>query len=386
MTHLLTHAFLSYSHSNAPFVYRLAADIEKQGLSVWFDRYLEAGNASKQIDRAIDSAYALVTVQSAAALKSEYVRGEWSRAIHQKKIVIPLLLEKITLPAGISDFEMVNFAEADYHVARSRLIELLEQAAQDPVHLNNRLPLQPITLELPEDTSMRFVPVPAGSFLAGEHRTSVPTSAYYIGETPVTVKQFHLFEQSNEYDNKNYWPKRGWGQRVSGPTLSILSQEFRNDNNPQVMVSWYDAVAYAKWLSQVTGYYIRLPNELEWEKAARGTDGRPYPWGLEPPTPLFCNINEYIGHTSPVTAHPAGKSPYGVLDLIGNVQEWCRNRADQDPYQPSDPQKEIENGSIRSLRSCSWLAAPEEAECFHRQMAFPSIKNNLIGFRVAIAT
>ena len=99
-----------------------------------------------------------------------------------------------------------------------------------------------------------------------------------------------------------------------------------------VLVNWDDAVTYSRWLAEIAGKPYRLPSEAEWEKGARGTDGRIYPWGNEWDAKR-CNSSEGTkGGTTPVDAYPNGASPYGLLDMTGNVWEWCSTIWDEKPY------------------------------------------------------
>ena len=95
------------------------------------------------------------------------------------------------------------------------------------------------------------------------------------------------------------------------------------ENHPVVYVSWQDAVAFCRWLSEASVKAIRLPTEAEWEKAARGADGRIWPWGNQQPTEKLCNFDMKVRDTTLVRAAiPTGASPYGALDMAGNVWEW----------------------------------------------------------------
>ncbi len=97
-------------------------------------------------------------------------------------------------------------------------------------------------------------------------------------------------------------------------------------DHPVTQVSWDDAVAYCEWLSRTTGRSYRLPTRAEWEKAARGSDGRSYPWGNWPPNNQLCNFDHNVDDTTPVGRYPNGVSPYGCWDMAGNVWEWTGDK------------------------------------------------------------
>jgi len=163
-----------------------------------------------------------------------------------------------------------------------------------------------------------------------------------------------------------------------------------------VNVSWHDARAYCQWLSEATGKSYRLPNEAEWEKAARGTDGRIYPWGDEW-DPQRCNTVECSGQqdTSPVTAYPQGASPYGLLDVIGNVWEGTRSlwgkRLRQPefkyPYDSTDGRENLDAASDvrRVLRGVSFFNDRRVARCAARYRYSPYNRYVSVGFRVALS-
>lgn len=145
------------------------------------------------------------------------------------------------------------------------------------------------------------------SWLSGEvPRQVVDLPAYAIDRCPVTNREYHRFCSETGYPPRMHWP----GGRPPGEIL----------DHPVTFVNLMDAQAYADWAGK------RLPSEAEWEKAARGPDGLMYPWGNEF-NPDACRWNVAPGErgpkTAPVTTHPSGASPYGVLDMVGNVGEWC---------------------------------------------------------------
>jgi len=163
--------------------------------------------------------------------------------------------------------------------------------------------------------------IPAGEFGMGSEKGGenekpvhrLHLDDYEISKYPVTNAQYHRFVQA-----ANYQSPRHWGGDAPAPWMA---------NHPVAYVNWYDAVAYCKWLSEETGKQFQLPSEVEWEKAARGIDDqREYPWGDEF-DPRKANTAEERGdwQITPVGMYPLGASPYGVLDLSGNLWEWTRS-------------------------------------------------------------
>lgn len=116
------------------------------------------------------------------------------------------------------------------------------------------------------------------------------------------------------------------------------------ENYPAAELSWHGALAYCRWRGK------RLPSEAEWEKAARGTDGRRYPWGNQPPTSELAFFGGFFGETVPVGRYPKGASPYGVLDMAGQVWEWTRSLYRKYPYQSRDGREKLKADGARVAR------------------------------------
>jgi formylglycine-generating enzyme required for sulfatase activity len=227
------------------------------------------------------------------------------------------------------------------------------------------------------DQVLEFVEIPAGSFLMGsrdddplaaddeqpQHELTLDT--YWIGQTEVTNAQFRPFVAGDGYDNRDYWTEAGWQWKEEE---GIVQPRFWDDtewngaDQPVVGVSWFEAVAYARWVSAQTGQELRLPTEAEWEKAARGPERLIYPWG-DGWREGYANTKEAgIGTTTPVGSYPDGASPYGVLDMAGNVWEWTATKWLKDyPYSLEDEWNDayLADYSARALRGCSYACSQQ---------------------------
>jgi len=178
-----------------------------------------------------------------------------------------------------------------------------------------------------EKDGKEMVRDPEGEFLYGKEGQKHWFPEFWIDKTPVTNGEFARFVAASGY--KTTAERTGFGCANTGDKWEDLEgADWRHTGGPQtdirtkadhpvVQVSWEDAAMYAEWAGK------RLPTEEEWEKAARGTDGRKYPWGDQIPTKDACNFNKNEGGTTPVGKYsPQGDSPYGCVDMSGNVWEW----------------------------------------------------------------
>jgi formylglycine-generating enzyme required for sulfatase activity len=273
--------------------------------------------------------------------------------------------------------------------------------------------------------SYLFCEIPAGKFLMGskegeksaygdetpQHEYTIP-QAYYLARYPVTNAQFEAFVNDPEgYRKKDWWTTAGWDWRKSQKrdTPPKFGGVFDLPTHPVVNVSWYEAHAFARWLSdrlEAAGFQLsiwrdgkikevrlekgkwqaRLPSEVEWEKAARGVDGLRYPWGDEPDPNRANYVDSGIGATSAVGCFPQGKSPYGLLDMSGNVWEWCATRwtENYENYQKTesnDPQGDFP----RVVRGGAFLNDDRGARCAFRGRSNPHDSSRDQGFRVVVS-
>ena len=161
----------------------------------------------------------------------------------------------------------------------------------------------------------------------------------------------------------------------------------KQPNRPRETVDWYEALAFTRWLSAQLGYTITLPTEQQWEKAARGTDGREYPWGVGFKTG-DANVNDTsagddsLQQTTAVGLYSHRASPYQVMDMVGNVWEWCLNKYDQPEYTAPD-----RSGQSRVLRGGSWYSSPGyHAHNSGRYGPYPDNRSGRDGFRVVCSS
>jgi formylglycine-generating enzyme required for sulfatase activity len=227
------------------------------------------------------------------------------------------------------------------------------------------------------DIGLAMVSVPGGEFIMGsgggpgressvcalhgaarlvereQPQRNVHLDAFCIGRYPVTVQQFDAFLHATG--------------RVAATRVSLPAGQL-NAWLPAVHVPRDEADLFCRWLTMETQIPFRLPTEAEWEKAARGTDGRTYPWGEDAPPGSFCNCAHALGGPSDVRAYPSGASPWGCMDMAGNVWEWCADWYSPDYYvrapgrNPGGPP----SGWHRVIRGGCFSSHPREVRCAAR--------------------
>jgi serine/threonine-protein kinase len=234
------------------------------------------------------------------------------------------------------------------------------------------------------------VTIPAGEFVMGSeampsHGAVLPSempqhemfvAEFRIAQTPVTNVEYTEFVQATKHPAPSHW--------FEGDVPHGLAR------HPVTHVDWYDAQAFCAWAG------VRLPTEAEWEKAARGVDGRCYPWGNARPDATRLNYRRNVKRTTttPVDQYPAGASPYGVLDMAGNVWEWASSvyapypyRVDESasPEQGRYGREDASSPKQRVLRGGSFASQRASyVRCAMRSLSYPTRRREHIGFRVAL--
>ncbi|UCC89565.1 MAG: SUMF1/EgtB/PvdO family nonheme iron enzyme [Anaerolineales bacterium] len=225
-----------------------------------------------------------------------------------------------------------------------------------------------------------------------QHRLRV--SDFHMMRYPVTNAEYQLFVEATSHRPPLFWSEGHFPAQKA--------------DHPVVGVSFHDAAAFCRWAADVTGLPVRLPTEPEWEKAARGSDGRLYPWGSEWGAGLCNSGEEKLAATVSVSHYsPQGDSFYGIADLAGNAQEWCASLFGTYPYDPTDgrevmvynPQDQSlmpklhETGCVANpqqieagldklvVRGGSWRQGRHQSRCAYRSWAAPMHRSDDNGFR-----
>jgi serine/threonine protein kinase/formylglycine-generating enzyme required for sulfatase activity len=267
-------------------------------------------------------------------------------------------------------------AKVDPALHQAVLDQLLSTVANPEVALRVRVAAGNMVGYLGDPRIGEMVIIPAGEFIMGEgreqHELFLPS--YRLGKYPLTNAEYEQFIKADGYNNKQWWTKAGWeqiGRRESEPRLWQDSR-FNKPNQPVLGLSWYEAVAYCHWLSADSGQLYRLPTEAEWEKGARGVDGRTYPWGNEFEASRL-NIRageQQVEASTPVGIYPTGVSHFGIFDCAGNVWEWCATRWPKPyPYNAEEDEWQadyLEGKRLRVLRSGSWNFGHNVVRCGYR--------------------
>ena len=204
--------------------------------------------------------------------------------------------------------------------------------------------------------------------------------AFSLAKYPVTNAQFQMFVAEG-YANPQYWDysasARVWRDQHQQPKAPVSDAV---DNHPCGNVSWYEALAFCRWLNGYLGelQQVTLPTEQEWQRAAQGDDNRIFPWG-DNFDPRKCNtLESAIGHSTPVNQYPLGASPFGVIDMSGNIWEWCLTEWGSNRVN-------LKGDSLRSGHGGAYKLVSDDARVGFRCGISPSSWIAHVGFRLAVA-
>lgn len=237
--------------------------------------------------------------------------------------------------------------------------------------------------------------IPAGDVAVGSRfhpreqarRGVARVAEFDMAHVPVTVSQYAAFLTSPAFSEQRWWSAEGWAWldnksegwgRENRWQPDVWEAQRNRGYHPVTGVTFWEAEAYCAWLSAQKGRKVRLPTEDEWERAARGDDGRPFPWGDEFDAKLTNLAESGYNTTTPVADTPGDVSPYGVMDLAGNVQEWTTS-----VYQPL-PDEALPPGKLLVARGGSYNDTAYAGRTTYRRPYPPGYFFPFLGFRIVV--
>jgi len=407
--------FLSYAREDAGRVAKLAAALEQQGWTVFWDLTIPPGQTWRQvIGTQLEAAGCVVVVWSQTSIHRHWVLEEADSGL-ERGVLVPLLLDAVKPPIGFRSIQAADFKDwqgdpgaAVFQRLAGAVAEKIGRPGPAAVLENAfpHAPAQPVPPAGGEPPSAQadsrpnppplfsilrhnlrdgtpgpeMVLIPAGAFQMGDidgsgggsekpvHRVRI-ARPFYLGRYAVTFDEYDRFAQATGVEPPG---DRGWGR----------------GNRPVIQVSWKDAVAYCQWLSVQTGQPYRLPSEAEWEYAARAGTQTAYWWGHE----AGQNRANFDGsgsqwsnrQTAPSGSFPA--NPWGLYDTSGNVWEWVQDRWHADYQGAPDDGSAWESGADRGrvLRGGSWFSRGRGARSAYRRRHGPDNRVSYTGFRLAL--
>lgn len=381
--------FISYARADAEFVLRLAGELRAKGVSIWLDKFdIKPGDDwGRAVDAALEACECFLLIVSPESIASNNVMDELTAAVEDEKRIVPLLYQQCRIPLRIRRLHYVDFTR-DYDVAVGLLIETLggqqnitpppvEKLAEPkpepkkPAQKPKPRPLhESFTEQLPDGVKLEMVAIPGGSFEMGSTNfdTSQPIHT-------VRVKPFHMGK---------YQVTQAQWKAVMGKNPS----HFKGDTLPVEQVSWDDAKAFCRNLSEMTGNTYRLPSEAEWEYAARAGSTGDFCFG-DNPNPLI--LFAWYKENSEKKTHPVGeKKPnaFWLYDVHGNVFEWCEDTWHESYKGAPDDGTAWVTGrdqQRRLLRGGSWFNNSINARAVYRVANPSELRFIHVGFRLVLS-
>lgn len=398
----MQHVFLSYCREDSDLMNRVRDDLNTGGLSVWTDEGIELDTTSwkREIENNILAACCLVAILSPEAAKSDWVRAELDYAEFQGKPIFIILGrgdERKAIIFGFVAAQRVDIRdEKHYQTSINKLISTIKKRCSDLQAQEAasvlRSPAPPVTIHpllvsngtIALPSPFEWCAIPEGTVTLADASQRYPpgtkggifhTENFAIGKYPITNAQYQVFlDATNGYNSSQWWDfseiAKQW--RRAHPTPEETA--FLGADLPRTKVTWFEALAFCRWLSERIGQSVTLPTEVQWQRAAQGDTGFSYPWG-DGFYSYLCNINQRIGQPTPVTRYPDGASPYGVFDMSGNVWNWCLTN-----WLTGDAM--VQSNDPRVVRAGAWYTGDERALVAWRDAQSPDFVHPGFGFRI----
>jgi formylglycine-generating enzyme required for sulfatase activity len=427
------------------YAHALAENLQSLGFEVWIDERLDYGSQwPQELQKQLDSCSAFVLVMSPHSYSSDWVQNELLRARRKQKPIFPLLLEGDEPWLSVESTQYYDvrgriFPDSEFYADlksvitstpaartlkfpksswRARLTDISSGQKLTMIIAGAGILLLPflgyailrdrmtpsapvmgptatgiVSSSLPANRGdSETVLVPAGEFTMGRKAAdelavcqrfeAECNLSWFVDEEPIHQVQVDAF-YIDRYEVTNADYKACEDQvicdRPQSSSSSTRIEYYGNpefDGYPVIQVNWHQAGTYCEWRG------ARLPTEAEWEKAARGTDGRMYPWGDELDE-TFANFSYSVGDTTAVGSYEMGASPYGVYDMAGNVWEWVSSLYRSYPYTANDGRESLAGEDLRVARGGAWGLQGVSVSASYRYGIIPSDANAALGFRCA---
>lgn len=397
----MPHIFISYAKKDTR---KLATDLADAlnavpGYTAWVDRSLRAGAAWElEIQREIRRCDVFVVLYSPDINRhlngedESYVLTEISYAkFTAKKPIIPIMTQMTEPPISLTRIHYIDFTIGGLTLA-DLVAAICDEVAQTSPAAH------PVEMRLASSGDFlpppfAWVEIPAGqvtlvpsdldrqqSYLRS--RRTIAVDAFSIAKYPTTNAQYGLFVDAGGYREAKWWLDVGWEKRQEQEWDEPRYWQdpiWNRPDQPVVAISWYEAIAYCHWLSEMLGTTILLPTEPQWQLAAQGSTTQKFPWGdIWDATRCNNSVSVISKGTSNVHDYESnGDSPFGVVDMCGNMLEWCLT-----DYNTGTT--EIASSNLRILKGGSWRDTVEEFfECSHRRIGMKYNWEKEWGFRIA---
>jgi formylglycine-generating enzyme required for sulfatase activity len=392
-----TTVFISHSSQDNEWCRPFVAALQSSGLDVWYDEQGLTGGSAwvTALQREAQTRDVFVLVVTPDSLASQWCQEEIQLALATRRTLLPVLRKPTKVDGFLLTRQWIDATDATPEVTAQRVVAALLHGAL-PVEVKRERHATALPQILPDwlarlgyvgrsfDQTLVITPpvcaVPAGPFLMGSDPRRDPhaderetplrhmdVGAYQIARYPLTVAEYAWAVQAGAVK-----PPPEWERQAQRP------------HHPVVQTSWKNAIAYAAWLADVTGEPWRVPTEPEWEKAARGDDGRVYPWGDAWDRTRANTQDGGPGDTTPVGIYPGGVSPFGALDMAGNTQEWVGVPPDSPMSRPGVYLGEAPD-SKGYMAGGSWNDSPAIARAARRGQFFMGDRDETTGIRLVLA-
>lgn len=392
-----TTVFVSHSSQDNEWCRPFVRTLQANGFDVWYDEQGLSGGSAwvEALQREVQARDVFVLVVTPDSIASQWCQEEIQLAMATRRTVLPVLAKPAQVGGFLLTRQWVDAIGVAPEAAAQRVSGALMFGAAAPVQAAAKVmvaapqivpaPLASLgyvgrTFDGVEAITPPLCDVPAGPFLMGSDprrdpkaqdgetpQRAVEVGAFRIARYPLTVAEYAWAVKAGAVRQPP-----GWDGQLARP------------HHPVVQTSWKNAIAFTRWLAEVTGEGWRVPTSEEWEKAARGTDGRTYPWGDRWDRTRANTEDGGPGGTTPVGAYPQGASPFGVHDMAGNVSAWVGISPSSPMYRPGVYLGE-EPDNKGYTAGGSWNEGPAWARSARRGQFFIGERDETTGIRLVLA-